>query len=84
MEMEFEIEKERLLSILSGFEVDVQHIGSTPIEDCPAKPVIDIFIGIEFLEYGEQLVPILVANGYIYEAERDFRRKKIRRNKNNE
>lgn len=66
---EFELEKERLLSILSGFEVDVQHVGSTSIEGCPAKPVIDIFIGIESLEYGEQLVPILVTNGYIYEGD---------------
>ncbi len=65
---EFEIEKERLLALLKDFEIDVQHV-STSIEGCPAKPVIDIFIGIESLEYGEQLVPILVANGYIYEGD---------------
>ncbi len=65
---EFEFEKERLLSILNEFEVDVQHVGSTSIEGCLAKPIIDIFVGIESLEYGEQLVPLLVANGYIYEG----------------
>lgn len=63
---EFEKEKAILSSILNNFILDIQHIGSTSIEGCPAKPVIDIFIGIESLEYGKQLIPILLENGYIY------------------
>lgn len=63
---EFGIEKERLSTILNGHIIDIQHVGSTSIEGCHAKPVIDILIGIESLEYGEALIPILVEQGYIH------------------
>lgn len=63
---EFESEKEKLLSILSNRILDIQHVGSTSIEGCYAKPVIDILIGIESLELGETLIPLLVEKGYIH------------------
>lgn len=63
---EFDKEKEFLLNMLGGHNVIVEHVGSTSIEGCPAKPVIDIFIGIESLEYGEQLIPIFLENGYVF------------------
>lgn len=63
---EFESEKEKLLSILNGNIIDIQHVGSTSIEGCHAKPVIDILIGIESLELGETLIPLLVEQGYIH------------------
>lgn len=63
---EFESEKEKLLSILNNRILDIQHVGSTSIEGGYAKPVIDILIGIESLELGETLIPLLVEQGYIH------------------
>lgn len=65
---EFAMEKKILEGLLNGYQIDIQHVGSTSIEGCSAKPIIDIAIGIPYLDYGEQLVPILVAAGYIYKG----------------
>lgn len=66
---EFMQEKLMLETILNGYNIDIQHVGSTSITDCPAKPVIDVAIGIPDLVYGEQLVPLLVSQGYIYKGD---------------
>ena len=69
---EFNKEKEFLLNILSGYDVMIEHVGSTSIEGCPAKPVIDVFIGVESLEYDEHLIPIFVEHGYISKLAAQF------------
>jgi GrpB-like predicted nucleotidyltransferase (UPF0157 family) len=63
---EFLKEKEVLDKQLQDYDVDIQHVGSTSIAGCLAKPIIDIAIGVESLEYGEQLIPVLCNMGYIY------------------
>lgn len=59
-------EKDVLKSALKGYDVDIQHVGSTSIVGCKAKPIIDIAIGIPNLEYGKKLIPILQKIGYDY------------------
>ena len=59
-------EKDVLKSALKGYDVDIQHVGSTSIVGCKAKPIIDIAIGIPNLEYGKKLIPILQKIGYHY------------------
>lgn len=63
---EFIKEEKILKEQLLDFNVDIRHVGSTSIEGCSAKPIIDIAIGVESLEYGEQLVPVLNNIGYLY------------------
>lgn len=63
---EFLQEKEVLEKQLQDYDVDIQHVGSTSIVGCFAKPIIDIAIGVESLEYGEQLVLLLCNIGYVY------------------
>ena len=63
--VEFQKEKERLLELLSVYNLNIQHVGSTSLVGCPAKPVIDIFIGVESLEIAEKIIPVMVQNGYI-------------------
>ncbi|NMA94443.1 MAG: GrpB family protein [Clostridiales bacterium] len=63
---DFRIEKILLKEHLRGYNVDIQHVGSTSIEGCWAKPIIDIAIGVESLEYGGELIPMLCNIGYIY------------------
>lgn len=54
---------------LKNYEVDIQHVGSTSIVGCCAKPIIDIAIGVESLKYGEQLIPEICDIGYIYDGD---------------
>ncbi|MBQ4584435.1 MAG: GrpB family protein [Bacilli bacterium] len=63
---EFEKEKEGLSTLLNDFKVDIQHVGSTSIEGCCAKPIIDILIGIESLDFSEKLIALFLEHGYIY------------------
>ena len=63
---EFDKEKKYLLNMLKGYDVLIEHVGSTSIEGCSAKPVIDIFIGVKSLEYAETLKPLFLEHGYIY------------------
>jgi GrpB-like predicted nucleotidyltransferase (UPF0157 family) len=55
---EYDKEKMILETALKDYMVDIQHVGSTSIAGCSAKPIIDIAIGVESLEYGERLEPI--------------------------
>lgn len=50
--------------------VAIEHIGSTAIPDLPAKPIIDLAVGVTDLEAAKKvLVPILEQNGYAFWAE---------------
>lgn len=63
--LEFQKEKENLLILLKDFSINIQHVGSTSLIGCPAKPIIDIFIGVETLDIAKKMIPILTSNGYI-------------------
>jgi GrpB-like predicted nucleotidyltransferase (UPF0157 family) len=65
----FEKEQIRLESALKEYNVNIQHVGSTSIIGCSAKPIIDIAIGVESLEYGEKLIAVLEKIGYIYDGD---------------
>ena len=66
---EFLKEKILLKNQLQDYDVDIQHVGSTSIVGCYAKPIIDIAIGVESLKYGEQLITVLCNMGYIYDGD---------------
>lgn len=65
-------EKTALEDALKNYDVDIQHVGSTSIVGCKAKPIIDIAIGVSNLEYGKKLIPILQEMGYYYDGRNDF------------
>lgn len=65
-------EEKILKEALSGYDVDIQHIGSTSIVGCSAKPIIDIAIGVPNLQYGKQLIPLLQEIGWTYDGNADF------------
>lgn len=69
---EYSKEKHFLKSALKNYDVDIQHVGSTAIIGCKAKPIIDIAIGVPNLEYGKKLIPILQKIGYHYNGRNDF------------
>lgn len=70
--LEYLKEEKILKDILKDYDVDIQHIGSTSIVGCSAKPIIDIAIGVPNLEYGKQLIPLLQQNGWTYDGTSDF------------
>ena len=65
-------EEKILKEALSGYDLDIQHIGSTSIVGCSAKPIIDIAIGVPDLQYGKQLIPLLQEIGWTYDGTADF------------
>ena len=65
-------EKEILSNKLSDYDIVIEHIGSTSIVGCAAKPIIDIAIGVPYLEYGKQLIPLLEEIGWTYDGTSDF------------
>ena len=64
--LEFQEEKEVLEEALKKFNVQIEHVGSTSMMGCSAKPIIDIAIGVCRLAYGEKMIPVLCGIGYIY------------------
>ncbi len=46
--------------------VGIQHIGSTAIPDLPAKPIVDLAIGVADLESANALIPILREEDYTF------------------
>jgi GrpB-like predicted nucleotidyltransferase (UPF0157 family) len=60
----FQEERGALLGSLSELVVDIEHIGSTAITGLPAKPIIDLLIGLVSFEHVDETVKRLAAHGY--------------------
>lgn len=69
---EYQKQEKILKNTLAGYDVQIEHIGSTSIIGCSAKPIIDIAIGVPSLDYGKQLIPILERIGWTYSGNADF------------
>lgn len=65
----FESEARNLRRILAAWEPRIEHIGSTAVPGLEAKPIIDIAIRIDSIRRVPELVPALLARGYVYEGE---------------
>jgi GrpB-like predicted nucleotidyltransferase (UPF0157 family) len=65
----YEAEKARVVGALGDRVKRIEHIGSTAVPNLPAKPIIDILIGVESIdESREKAVPILEDMGYSFWA----------------
>jgi GrpB-like predicted nucleotidyltransferase (UPF0157 family) len=60
---DFERERARLRPVL-GPEASVEHVGSTAVPGMPAKPIIDIAVGIPRFEDAPRLIEALAQAGY--------------------
>ena len=64
----FEVERERLLALLPGRLIDIQHIGSTAVPGLAAKPIVDLLAGVESLDVARALADPLCRSGYTTSA----------------
>lgn len=71
----FELEKARLQAALGDKVLDIQHVGSTSIPGCTAKPILDIAIAVESFEAAFACVPLIEQLGYEYGGEHGIPRR---------
>lgn len=53
-----------LVPQLGGTVAAIEHIGSTAVPAMPAKPVVDLMLGVADLDESQPVVEILTLNGY--------------------
>jgi GrpB-like predicted nucleotidyltransferase (UPF0157 family) len=72
---EFVLEKARIVAAVGEHILEIQHVGSTAIPGVPAKPVLDILVGVE--DFGEARVCVapLERIGYCYRHEHGIPRR---------
>jgi GrpB-like predicted nucleotidyltransferase (UPF0157 family) len=63
---QFACESTNILAALQRFEPLIQHIGSTAVVGLPAKPIIDILLGLASLEELNKIIPVMQSLGYSY------------------
>lgn len=66
---EFARERERILAILGAHIVAVEHVGSTALPGVPAKPILDIQIGVASFEAAQVCIEPMQSLGYEYRGE---------------
>jgi GrpB-like predicted nucleotidyltransferase (UPF0157 family) len=66
----FERERAAIAGCLDRYVVAIEHIGSTAVPGLPAKPIIDLLVGVEDLAAARSgCLTELQARGYAYMAE---------------
>lgn len=63
---QFDVESNILCNLLAIYHPIIEHIGSTSIPNCYAKPIIDIMIGINSVDDFDSIISILIQQNYIY------------------
>ncbi len=63
----FQKEAARVRHLLGDLVTLIEHIGSTAVPGLPAKPIIDLLVGVRSLDEARQrAVPVLESVGYSY------------------
>ena len=65
----FEQEKDAILGVIGEFVKGIEHMGSTAVPGLPAKPLIDICIGLEDIDDAMKCIEPLARLGYEYVPE---------------
>jgi GrpB-like predicted nucleotidyltransferase (UPF0157 family) len=61
---QFVAERDRLLDLLPGRFLAIEHFGSTAVRGLAAKPVIDLLAGVNTISEADTLLEPLCAHGY--------------------
>lgn len=68
----YNAEKQNILGAVGHLIESIEHIGSTSIHGLCAKPIIDIMVGISYLEKFDSLIPPLSQVDYEYVPKPEF------------
>lgn len=71
----YEQERDRIVAALGDYVLDIQHVGSTSILNVPAKPILDILIGVRDFDDAAACVGPMIAIGYAYRGENGIPRR---------
>jgi GrpB-like predicted nucleotidyltransferase (UPF0157 family) len=71
----YERERARIVAALGEHLLDIQHVGSTSIPNVPAKPILDIVIGVRDFDEATVCVRPMIAIGYTYRGENGIPRR---------
>ena len=66
----YQMEKDKLISLLGDDALDIQHIGSTAIPEIASKPIVDIMILLHSIQQVPQYFDALDELGYEYAKDR--------------
>jgi GrpB-like predicted nucleotidyltransferase (UPF0157 family) len=66
---QFAEERDRIAAALGPAALAIEHIGSTAVPGMPAKPIIDIMVGVADIERSGPAVAALINLGYDYAPE---------------
>lgn len=73
---QFLVEKERLMKLLEGYYIAIEHVGSTSIPGLLAKPIVDIAVGIKDFDSIDEIISLLEEE-YIYLPDHGEEKRKI-------
>lgn len=71
----YEQERTLIVAALGEQLLDIQHVGSTSIANVPAKPILDILIGVQDFDEAFACVASMTEIGYIYRGENGIPRR---------
>ena len=72
---QYQLEKARILEAIGAHILDIQHVGSTSIAGVPAKPILDILVGVEDFEGAAVCIARMEDIGYRYRGENGIPRR---------
>jgi GrpB-like predicted nucleotidyltransferase (UPF0157 family) len=71
----YEQERARIVAALGEYLLDIQHVGSTSIRGVPAKPILDILIGVGDFDEAAVCIEPMATIGYNYRGENGIPRR---------
>jgi len=66
---EFAREKTAIVAAMDGLALGIEHVGSTAVAGIPAKPILDVLVGVQSFERAATTIGPLEALGYQYRGE---------------
>lgn len=71
----FERERAEIAAALGEHALGIEHVGSTSIPNVPAKPILDILVGIQDFDEVRACVALMTRLGYAYRGENGIPRR---------
>jgi GrpB-like predicted nucleotidyltransferase (UPF0157 family) len=71
----YERERSKIATALREQVIGIEHVGSTAIPDVPAKPILDILVGVQGFDGARVCIAPMIDIGYSYRGENGIPRR---------